>query len=112
MKEKINEIELNGIKYIPKDTVIQEEITGDCKIVILQRGWVYIGFLEKDGDECKLHKAYNIRRWGTSNGLGELVNGKLEDTKLDKCYGVVEFNWLTVINTITVNKEKWENVLL
>lgn len=38
MKEKISEIELNGIKYVPKDSIQPVEYTGDIKIVILQRG--------------------------------------------------------------------------
>ena len=62
--------------------------------------------------ECKLHNAYVIRTWGTTNGLGELANGKLNETRLDKCYGVVEFNWLTVVSSITVNKEAWKNILI
>ena len=107
MKQEINELEINGKIYVLKDSVSKQEFTGDIKIVILQRGWVYIGIFERDGNDCKLHNAYNIRRWGTTKGLPELVNGKLEDTILDKCEGMVEFDWLTVIHNITVNKDKW-----
>lgn len=107
MKQEINELEINGKIYVLKDTVIKKEFIGDIKIVVLQRGWVYIGKFERNGNDCKLHNAYNIRKWGTTKGLPELVNGKLDDTILDKCEGVVEFDWLTVIHTITVNKEKW-----
>ena len=103
-----NEIEVNGAKYIRKDSVKQtQEYTGDIKIVVLQRGWVYVGRFEKNGDDCKLHNASCIRVWGTTKGLQELVNGATTTTKLDKCEGVVEFDWLTVVHTITVNQQKW-----
>lgn len=109
-KVKVDELTIDGTVYIPKDSVQQVEYTGDVRIVILQRGWIYIGIFERDEKTniCKLHKAYNIRSWGTTKGLGELVHGPTNITKLDKCEGVVEFDWLTVVHTITVNRNKWK----
>jgi len=107
MEQNINELEVNGVKYIRKDTVKTKEYDGEIKIVVLQRGWVYIGHFERNGNDCKLHNAYNIRTWGTTKGLCELVNGATSSTKLDKCEGVVEFDWLTIIHTITVDSKKW-----
>ena len=106
MKE--NEIEINGVTYVKKDSIKQQEFTGDIKIVVLQRGWVYIGKFERNGNDCKLHNASCIRVWGTTKGLAELVNGATSSTKLDKCEGLVEFDWLTVVFSINVNQEKWK----
>jgi hypothetical protein len=90
---EINEVEINGVKYVRKDSVSEhKQFEGDIKIVVLQRGWVYIGRFERNGNDCKLHNAYNIRSWGTSKGLPELVNGATTATQLDKCEGVVEFD--------------------
>lgn len=108
---EINELTVNGIKYVRKDSLpLVKEFDGDIKIVVLQRGWVYIGRFERIGNDCKLHNAYCIRVWGTTKGLPELVNGATKDTKLDKCDGVVEFDWLTVIHTIAVKKESWKQI--
>ena len=112
METKINEIEVNGIKYVPKDSMKIKQFDGDIKIVVLQRGWIYVGRFERNGNDCKLHNSYCIRTWGTTKGLQELVNGVTSSTKLDKCDGVVEFDYLTVIHTITVNPEKWKNLIL
>ena len=110
-KTKIEELTIEGITYIPKGSEkITPEYTGEVKIVVLQRGWVYIGRLEKVGNQCKLHNAFNIRIWGTTKGLGELVEGPTTTTQLDECKGIVEFDWLTVIHTITVNESKWKQV--
>jgi hypothetical protein len=109
MNPKIEEIVINGEVYVPKNS-LKQEFDGDIKIVVLQRGWVYIGKFERNGNDCKLHNAYNIRVWGTTKGLPELVNGVTKDTKLDKCEGVIEFDWLTVIHTITVNKTSWKQI--
>lgn len=103
---------IGGVEYIPKDSVQIQEFSGDIKIVVLQRGWIYVGRFERNGNDCKLHNSYCIRTWGTTKGLQELVNGVTSSTKLDKCEGIVEFDYLTVIHTITINPEKWKNLIL
>jgi hypothetical protein len=110
-QQKINEVEINGQLYVRKDSVKNTEHTGEIKIVVLQRGWVYVGRFERNGNDCKLHNASCIRVWGTTKGLPELVNGITSSTKLDKCQGVVEFDWLTVVHTITVNQSSWSGLL-
>jgi hypothetical protein len=111
-----NEITINGKVYVlkgseQKGTEQKDDIKGDIKICILQRGWVMIGRLEKNGSDCTLHNASVIRRWGTTKGLGELVNGPTKDTALDKCYGEVQFDSLTVVATISCKGDVWENKL-
>ena len=100
------EIQIDGVIYLPKNS-FQKSFEGDIKIVILQRGWIYIGRFERNGNDCKLTNASCIRKWGTTKGLQELVNGATSKTVLDNCEGIVEFDWLTVVHTISVNKEKW-----
>ena len=108
MKSSIKEIEVNGVAYVPKSSASYVEPAGDFKIVILQRGWVMIGRLERNGSECKLHDASVIRCWGTTKGLGELAkDGPQENTKVDPCNGLVEFDYLTVVATISADESKW-----
>ena len=81
------------------------------KIVILQRGWVFIGQFSQDGQNCKLENAFNIRRWGTTDGLGELAEkGPLESTKLDKV-GIVTFHELTTVAMIDCDQDVWSKQL-
>jgi hypothetical protein len=104
-------IEVNGKTYYSeKPNGI--EFQGDYKIVVLQRGWIVIGKMEREGSQCKLHSASVIRNWGTEKGLGELAEvGPKKDTILDPCNGAVEFDYLTVILTIAVNEDKWKKHL-
>jgi len=111
MEAKMETITVNGKTYYAEPKEVQQ-FAGDIKICILQRGWVMVGKLERNGSGCKLNQASVIRNWGTTKGLGELAaNGPLKDTKLDKCNGLVEFDWLTVVATISCNEEKWVNEL-
>ncbi len=104
----VQEVKIDGKIYVPKESVKQHD--GPIKIVVLQRAWIYVGYFSRNGNDCKLERAKNIRQWGTSTGLGELVDGPKSSTKLDPT-GTVEFDYLTVVHTITVNQEKWESVL-
>ena len=46
-----------------------------------------------------LKDASVIRRWGTTKGLGQLINGPLKETVLDPC-GTVEIHEQTVVAAI------------
>ena len=78
------------------------------KICVLDRGWVMVGQLEKDGDDYLLINGSVIRSWGTSGGLGELaMKGPLQETKLDKV-PLVRFNKSQLIFTISCEESKWK----
>ena len=112
MEQVVDVLSINGVEYVRKDSVSKEDIKGEIKIVVLQRGWIVIGRLERKDMECKLHNASVIRVWGTTYGLGEIAeNGPTSNTKLDKCKGVVEFNYMTVVLTIDCKENKWKNSL-
>lgn len=53
------------------------------QIVVLDRGFVYVGQVSINGDLVKITNARNIRYWGTTKGLGELADGPTKSTKLD-----------------------------
>ena len=53
-------------------------------IIVLDRGFVYIGNVVRSGDTYTATECKNIRRWGTTSGLGELVNGPLPGTSFDE----------------------------
>lgn len=56
------------------------------KIVIADRGWVFVGEASRTGDTLHLRNASVIRRWGTTSGLGQLaLHGPQKDTVLDPC---------------------------
>lgn len=99
-------ITVDGVEYAP---VLSD---GEVKIVILQRGWIMVGRFERNGSDCKLFNASVIRNWGTTNGLGEIAkDGPTSETKLDPCNGVVEFDYLTVVATISCNEKSWKKEL-
>jgi hypothetical protein len=77
-------------------------------ILILQRGWVVVGDIDKDGEHLvSLTNASVIRRWGTTKGIGELaLKGPQSNTVLDPC-GVVEAHPQAVVMRIPCEAGAW-----
>lgn len=101
---KPDSIMIDDVKYVRADAVPKYD--GEIKIVVLDRGFVYIGRVKIDGDFVVMENASNIRIWGTKNGLGELVNGPLPNTKLDRV-GSVKAPLRALISLIDVEAGKW-----
>ena len=97
----------------PKSDERPDECANDIRIVVLQRGWVFIGLWNKrNDDEIALSNAYCIRRWGTTEGLGELARkGKLSSTILDKAKDTVHFHPLSCIFSIPCEESKWKELV-
>lgn len=71
-------------------------------IVTLQRGWIVVGNVTKEGDYLSITDAAVIERWGTTEGLGELaLTGPTDDTRLRKTAPLLTHE-LTVIHLMRV----------
>lgn len=100
-------LKIDDVEYVRKDSVSAQPPLGCIKIAVLDRGFVYIGNIIKDGDFFVIRNAQNIRKWGTTKGLGELVNGPLRDTVTDSV-GTVRFTEKALIHIIDVDQSKWK----
>lgn len=40
MEAEVNEVSINGKVYVSKESVANNDIVSDIKIVVLQRGWI------------------------------------------------------------------------
>lgn len=96
-------IKIDDVEYVRKDSAPSN---GDIKIVVLDRGFVYVGRVTLDGDFVVIAGAKNIRKWGTTKGLGELINGPLANTVLD-AVGTVRAPLRALIHMIEVEQTKW-----
>ena len=100
MSTVVETITINGIEYVKKDAITETKPIGEVRIIVADRGWVFVGNCQDNEDgSVTITNAKNIRLWGTTNGLGELANGPTSATKADYC-GTVR---CTPIVTIGVN---------
>lgn len=82
-------------------------MSGDLKIVILDRGHVLVGNVTVDGDWIETTNASVIRRWGTTRGLGEIaMGGPTSETILDPI-GTVRSPVRALIGLVDCEAGKW-----
>jgi hypothetical protein len=78
------------------------------QIVVLDRGWVVIGECEFLGDILHIHNSAVIRRWGTTEGLGQLAReGKQRETVLDES-GLVRAPRRAIVMMLQCEPSKWK----
>jgi hypothetical protein len=78
----------------------------NIQILVAKEGWVFVGDASREGDFVVLRNTLNIRRWGTTKGLGELVKGPTANTILDEV-GVVRVHVYNIMHTIEMNVSAW-----
>ena len=93
---------IDGVTYAP----LEEMEMGEIQIVVLERGFVYIGYFENDGKTVTIRGARAIIRWGTSAHLGELQGGPLTNTKLGQAC-TVRCLASQIIHCVEVNQDVW-----
>ena len=98
-------IRINEVEYVRKDSISPP--SGDIKIVVLDRGFVYVGHVSLDANFVTIQRAQNIRIWGTSKGLGQLCGGPLSGTKLDNV-GTLKAPIKALISLIDVDQAAWK----
>ena len=81
------------------------------EIVVANQGWVFVGNVSEVNEAGMLmDNSHCIRVWGTSRGLGQLVNGPTEKTILDPM-GSLRVKNVNVLFTMEVDQDAWKHVI-
>ena len=103
MKQKINELEINGTIYVPKNSVNTQAINTDGLPLVMIRTYsagVFYGYLNKKestlaGMEVELIEARRVWQWSGAASLSQLA---MEGTKnLDGCKMPQKVNSIVLI---------------
>lgn len=85
------------------------------RILILDRGYVKVCYCPDPNGCCfwlPYRQARTIRRWGTTNGIGELVHGPKKNTILDNLVETGTVPVRAIIDILDVEQSKWTKHLL
>jgi hypothetical protein len=99
--EFINNNPMKDTSYTSKNDNI-----GKSKIIVLTNGWVLTGkIVDENKKEWQLDDCSVIERWGTNEGIGELVNGPLSESRFRKIPTIVTINrYHQVLFSFPLNK--------
>ena len=110
MEHKINEIEINGVIYVPKDSVTQIAPKLDgmeyCMVRTYSAG-VFAGYIEsRNGKEAVLRNARRIWKWDGAASLSQLATDGTSDPQNCKFPVAVDKVILTEVIEIIPITEK------
>jgi hypothetical protein len=101
METKLNEIEINGVKYVPKDFIIQPTKVENYSIVRTYSAGVFAGeVISQIGQEVVMKNARRIWYWDGAASLSQLA---MEGTSKPKnCKFPCEVLEIKLLNTIEI----------
>jgi hypothetical protein len=70
-----NSITINGIEYIKADA-IQKPIVGNRAVVVVDRGWIFAGDVERIDGRIRLTRAVWVFRWESVGFDGVIADPK------------------------------------
>lgn len=104
MKQSINEIEVNGVKYVPKDKENQQAETLDGMPYVIVRTYsagVFAGYLkERNGREVTLLNARRLYYWDGAATLSQLAQEGV--SKPENCQFPCEVTSILLLESIEI----------
>ena len=92
---------IDGTEYLPVNK------NGRTAIVVCDRGFVLVGRIEVANSYITITSCNNVRRWGTTNGLGQIASGgPTVKTSLDP-QPTTRVHELQVVQIIDCEESKW-----
>ena len=79
--------------------------TGNRHIVVLDKGFIFVGDLSKEGDTYTLCNCGNIRKWG-KGGFGGLTRSRSDSEAIVDDCATIKFTDKSLIFIVPV-KENW-----
>jgi hypothetical protein len=79
MNQQINEIEVNGVKYVRADQAAATAPSGIRAVIVVDRGWIFAGDVTQENGRIKLSRAVWVLRW---ESIG--FDGMVRDPKSSK----------------------------
>ena len=84
MSIKLETISINGVDYVRADSVPSQppQPAGKRAVVVVDRGWVFAGDVERVDGRIKLTRAVHVRSWSNVGFDGMVAAGKSSSVTL------------------------------
>lgn len=79
-QDKIETISINGKDYIPAESM-RSSISGSRAVIVVDRGWVFAGDVERKDGFIYLRRALHVFKWQSVGFAGMIENTKKADLR-------------------------------
>jgi hypothetical protein len=77
---EINTIKINEVEYVRADS-IKAQPTGNRAVVVVDRGWIFAGDVERKDGFIYLSRALHVFKWESVGFAGMIENTKKADLR-------------------------------
>ena len=77
---EINTIKINEVEYVRADSV-QQKPSGNRAVVVVDRGWIFAGDVERRDGFIFLSRALHVFKWESVGFAGMIENTKKADLR-------------------------------
>jgi hypothetical protein len=88
MEQQINEIEINGVKYLRADALPSAKPNGKRAVVVVDRGWIFAGDVTEDNGRIRLSRALHVFSWKSVGFAAMVADPKKSNADLRPCADV------------------------
>ncbi len=106
MEQELNSISINGVKYIREDSIKEAQPNGNRCVVVVDRGWIYAGDVERKNGRIILTRAVWVFNWSSVGFDGVLKNPKSDKVSIRKVDYIVDIPEASEIYCVRVD-DKW-----
>lgn len=91
MNVDANVITVNGVRYIPEGSAASAPIPGKRAVLVIDRGWVFAGDVERKDGRIYLTRAVLVQSWSEIGFDGMLADPRSGKVRIKKLPTTVDF---------------------
>lgn len=80
----LNTVKINGVDYVRADSIptVAPRVLGRRAVVVLDRGWIFAGDVERKDGRILMTKVVHVRSWSSIGFDGMIANPKSDKVVL------------------------------
>jgi hypothetical protein len=75
-----NTITVNNVEYIRVDSISKIKPSGNCAVVVVDRGWIFAGDITRKDGRIRLSRALHVFKW-ESIGFAKMIETAKADLR-------------------------------
>jgi hypothetical protein len=81
MEATVQTITVNGIDYVPANSIKEVKPSGNRAVVVVDRGWIFAGDVERRDGFIHLSRALHVFKWESVGFAGMIENTSKADLR-------------------------------
>ena len=81
MNIQAEKVTINGVDYIRADQIAEQKPKGNRAIIVVDRGWIFVGDVTRENGRILLSRALHVFKWEAVGFAGMIENTAKADLR-------------------------------